>query len=326
MTLYLLSFSGRLERHAEATREELRKWGGTRLWDDLWVVDMDSAPERCLPGFVQTEAAFAMPLQGSDIFFSIGRAAGVAAQLSYTEQIAPQLVSADQKGGSLADIRYCNGGDAVFERAVTHYLNTRRNLVWATDLCRLMSGYGSDKGIGWHTYAPFYQALFLERRETLTALFELGLGTNNEDTPSNMGAHGSPGASLRAWRDFFPSARIYGGDVDRRILFTEERIETFHVDQCDPGSFGALWDNLPDVRFDFFLDDGLHTFDAACLTLDLSINKVKSGGYYIIEDVPREDTARYLRMVEERGLPGMSIDIAHPANIYDNCLIVAAIP
>ena len=325
MAWYLVSFSGRLQQQADATRRELLKWGATKLWDDVWAVEMDQAPEVCLPGFVETEAALALPLSGADIFFSIGRAAGLDVQLAYTEKIAPQLLSTDPSTTHFADISYCHDGRAVFERAVSHYLTTRQNSNWATDLCRLMATYGSDKGIGWHTYTPFYQALFLDRRETVTALFELGLGTNNEDTPSNMGTHGKPGASLRAWRDYFPNALVYGGDIDKRVLFEEDRINTFFVDQCDPATFEALFANMPDVEFDFFLDDGLHTPDAARVTFMHSIDKVKSGGYYIIEDVMRQDVQAYLAMIEERGLSGMSIDIRHPANIYDNCLVVAAV-
>lgn len=325
MTLYLVCFSGRLEEHAEAARLEIRKWGGTNLWDDVWVVDTDAAPETCLPGFVQTEAAFAMPLHGADMFFSIGRAAGVAAQLTYTEKIVPQLKSAHVAVPPLAEIHFCNGGEVAFGQVVDDYLTTRRNSVWATDLCRLMAGHGSDKGVGWHTYTPFYEALLQNRRGTATAVFELGLGTNYEDTPSNMGAHGTPGASLRGWRDYFPHAQVYGADIDRRILFAEGRIETFFVDQCDPLTFAALWANMPPVDLDFFLDDGLHTFEAARITLLNSIDKVKSGGYYIIEDVARGDVQLYLGFIEELGYPGLSIDISHPANVYDNCLVVALV-
>jgi hypothetical protein len=325
MTSYLVSFSGRLERHAQAARDELLKWGATRLWDDVWVVDMDPAPQLCLPGFVETEGAFAIPLKDADMFFSVGRAAGVAAQLAYTEKLAPQLRSASSLTASPAEIHYCNGGAAAFERTVDHYLTARRDSAWAIELCRLMAGYGSDKAIGWHTYTPFYQALFLDRRDRVTALFELGLGTNNEDTPSNMGVHGTPGASLRGWRDFFPNAHVYGGDIDTRILFAEERIDTFFVDQRDPGTFEALWRDLPDVTLDVFLDDGLHTYEAAKLTLDHAIGKVRSGGYYIIEDVMRQDVPAYLSLLEERGLAGMSIDIKHLTNVYDNCLVVALV-
>jgi hypothetical protein len=46
-----------------------------------------------------------------------------------------------------------------------------------------------------------------------------------------MGRTGTPGASLRAWRDYFPNAEIYGADIDREILFEEERISAFYVNQ-----------------------------------------------------------------------------------------------
>ncbi len=321
MALFLVSFSGRLAKHADAARAELKKWGATNLWDDVWVVEMDSVPEACLPGFVQTEAALSIRLEGTQAFFSVGRVAGIEAQLTYTEKVAPLLDASDP----MANVRYCNDGESVFGDIVARYLTTRHDSVWATELCRLMATHGSDKGIGWHTYTPFYQALFLQHRGAVSALFELGLGTNNEDTPSNMGSHGSPGASLRGWRDYFPNAAVYGADVDTRILFTEERIQTFYVDQTDPATFDALWANIPHVEFDFFLDDGLHTFDAARTTFNQSIGKVRRGGYYIIEDVMRDQLPQFLDMVEDRGLAGLAIDIDHAANVYDNCLIVAAI-
>ncbi|WP_174296818.1 hypothetical protein [Sphingomonas bacterium] len=323
MALYLVSFSGRLPQQAAAARAELRKWGATRLWDDVWIVDMEPAPEACLPGLVATEAALSIPLAGSEAFFSIGRAAGIAAQLTYTEKVAPLLSAPDATGAAPARVRYCNDGAAVFEPVVARYLWTRRHSVWATDLCRLMAGHGSDKGIGWHTYTPFYQSLFMDREESTAALFELGLGTNNEDTPSNMGRHGTPGASLRGWRDYFANARVYGADVDARILFAEDRIDTFFVDQTIPDTFDALWTKLPGIELDFFLDDGLHTLEAARTTFAQSIGKVRSGGYYIIEDVMKEDLDAYLDLIARQGLPGLSIDIDHAANVYDNCLVVA---
>ena len=290
----------------------------------LWVVEMDPRPETCLPGLVQTEAALVIPLDGANgMFFMIGRAAGMAAQEIYTDKVAPRLRGMEHR--QVAAITYCNDGQAVFRRVVDHYLYQREVSHWATDLCRLMARHGSDKGIGWHTYTPFYEALLLDRRGTITSVFELGLGTNNEDTPSNMGPHGSPGASLRGWRDYLPHARIYGADVDRRILFNEDRIETFFVDQLDPATFEPLWAAVPEAGFDIFLDDGLHTPEAARITLAASLPKVRAGGYYVIEDVLRDDAAAYLRLIEERGLPGLCIDIPHHANSYDNCLIVAEV-
>jgi len=282
-------FSDRLAHHASTARAELQKWGATKLWDDVWIVDMDARPETCLPGLVQSEAAVSIPLEGSRPFFSIGRAAGIAAQLVFSEKVLPRIVKTDAPGDELPRIHYCNEGPRVFEPVLARYREEKAKTVVATDLCRLMASHGSDKGIGWHTYTPFYASLFAERRGSVGALFEVGLGTNFEDVPSNMGVHGTPGASLRAWRDYFPDAHIYGADVDRRVLFSEDRIKTFFVDQLNPDTFEALWSTMSDVVFDLFIDDGLHNYDAAFNTLTHSIHKVKNGGFYVIEDVRMED-------------------------------------
>ena len=61
--------------------------------------------------------------------------------------------------------------------------------------------YGSDKA-GIHNYYLIYSCI-LHDPNSISSLMEIGLGTNNTDIPSNMGAHGKPGASLRAFRDFF---------------------------------------------------------------------------------------------------------------------------
>lgn len=40
---------------------------------------------------------------------------------------------------------------------------------------------------------------------------------------------------LYAWLDaVFPNSKIYGEDIDRRILFTDGRIQTFYCDQINP--------------------------------------------------------------------------------------------
>ena len=91
----------------------------------------------------------------------------------------------------------------------------------ASQLGKLFSAYGSDKER--HGYHIAYAAILslLRRNEPLTIL-EIGLGTNNSKLVSSMGSGGTPGASLRAFRDFLPTSTICGADVDRSILFHEE--------------------------------------------------------------------------------------------------------
>ena len=95
-----------------------------------------------------------------------------------------------------------------------------------------------------HTYADFYSLLFEHCKNDVKKVFECGIGTNNPNLVSSMGIKYKPGSSLRVWRDYFPKSFIYGADIDREILFEEERIKTFEVDQLNSISIKKMWDNI----------------------------------------------------------------------------------
>ena len=100
-----------------------------------------------------------------------------------------------------------------------------------------------------------------------------------------MTSRGKPGASLRVWRDYFTNSLIYGADIDKNILFEEDRIKTFYVDQLNEFSIKEMWSNINKSNFDIILDDGLHTFEAGITLFLNSFNKLRKNGIYIIEDV-----------------------------------------
>jgi hypothetical protein len=162
------------------------------------------------------------------------------------------------------------------------------NALAPTKMCRVMTKYGSDKARA-HKYTAVYSALFKGRYDERLRVFELGLGTNNPDAPSNMGVFGVPGASLRGWRELFPHALVYGADIDRRILFQEDRIKTFYCDQLDPSSIRELW-SQPDLQggADIIIEDGLHTLEANVSFLERSLDHLRPGGIYITEDILRD--------------------------------------
>ena len=160
-----------------------------------------------------------------------------------------------------------------------------------TELCEIMERHGSDKSCKptWvdyegHNYTRFYSKLFNNLRTKDINFFELGLGTNNINIPCNMGRLGTPGASIRAWKEYFPNANIYGADIDKTILFNEDRIKTFYCDQTNPIEIQKMWKNINN-NFDIIIDDGLHEFNANLNFLKNSLDKLNDGGYYIIEDV-----------------------------------------
>lgn len=155
-----------------------------------------------------------------------------------------------------------------------------------TELCWIMNKYGSDKG-NHHNYSTLYHYLFENIRLEKLNVFEVGLGTNNIDFPSNMGINGKPGASLRGWKEYFINSNIYGADIDSSILFEEDRILTFFVDQTKKETIDELWSSprLSSIEFDIIIDDGLHEFHANKKFFENSIQKLKKSGVFIIEDI-----------------------------------------
>jgi hypothetical protein len=164
------------------------------------------------------------------------------------------------------------------------------------EISELCERHGSDKGyidfsskkpFGWkpHNYSIFYDDLFSNIKDKVELVFECGIGTNNLKFTSNMTETGKPGASLRVWKDYFKNANIYGADIDQDVLFKEERIETFYVDQMNENLIQQMWKNINKNNFDIIIDDGLHTFDAGVTLFNNSFSKLKKNGIYIIEDV-----------------------------------------
>lgn len=143
--------------------------------------------------------------------------------------------------------------------------------------------YNSDKSKV-HNYHLVYGSLF-KKRNNIKKVLEIGLGTDNEKLISNMGRLGKPGASVKAFRDFFPKAKIYGADIDREILFKDKRISTYYVDQTNLKSLKNLYKKIGS-NFDLIIDDGLHASYANINVIISSLKFLKKNGFLIIEDIP----------------------------------------
>lgn len=200
-------------------------------------------------------------------------------------------------------------------------------------IAQLCDKYGSDKdservaGVSYasapHTYAWVYSSLFEHCRHEFRKVFECGIGTTNVQIASNMGSGGKPGASLRVWRDYFPNATIFGADIDQSVLFGEDRIATFHVDQTDPTSVFRMWRMMGEQEFDLMIDDGLHEFAAGVCLFENSRDKLREGGVYVIEDIQLRDLLRYHRYFHEQRLSADFFMMVQPfENSLDNSLIV----
>ena len=204
------------------------------------------------------------------------------------------------------------------------YLSNSKNNKQLTDLMNL---FGSDKGgrNNHHNFASYYSEIFFHKRNNIKNFLEIGLGTNDTSVLSNMGSNGIPLASLRAWRDYFKNANIYGADIDKNILKNEDRIETFYVDQTDPITIKEMFKNIGEKKFDIILEDGLHEYNANICFFENAIEYLEPNGTYIIEDVYYKDQDKFMKYFENKKYNFSIIDIFHEKNIANNCLIIIKI-
>jgi len=182
------------------------------------------------------------------------------------------------------------------------------------ELDLLLSVHGSDKD-SQNSYGPLYHALFSRTREQVRLLIEVGIGTLTPNVHSSMYGHDlpgyAPGASLRAWRQFFSGAVIVGFDTQPDCMFTDERIVTRLVDSTNLRDVDAVMRALFDTGIipvaDIIIDDGSHDQDDQLQTFVALYPYLREHGTYIIEDV------RYLSLDNLRET--ISVHVAGKATV-----------
>ena len=200
-------------------------------------------------------------------------------------------------------------------------------------LSLLSEKYGSDKGStgdirphksGWlyHSYTDIYDFFLHGIKNTALNVLECGIGTNDPDLTSSMGINGTPGASLRMWKEYFQNADIYGIDIDPKIMFTEERIKTFVVDQTSVESIKKFKETV-NVNFDFILDDGLHAYIPQLILFENMIDRLNPGGIYIIEDC-FNSYSNFIEYLKDKGYQYLAIhgDEKSGMQLYDSFILI----
>jgi hypothetical protein len=176
------------------------------------------------------------------------------------------------------------------------------------NLKNLFDRHGSDKAMH-HNYHHLYAWIIANLGNESLQVMEIGLGTNNTDTPSNMGKTGQPGASLRAWRDYSDKCEVIGLDIDDRVLFKEERIRTYQLDQTDNHSWEMVSRSVESNSVNLLIDDGLHSPDANLKSLIHGPRYISKGGFLVIEDI------------DERTLPIWRIVTSLTPNTWETWMI-----
>lgn len=131
--------------------------------------------------------------------------------------------------------------------------------------------YDSDK-TGHHTYENVYGTLFKDRT-IINNVLEVGVHL---------------GASLRAWKELFPKANIFGLENNIERFFSEERITSMYVDQSIMKTFDDFKSVMRGTEFDFIIDDGCHYLQETKDTFRELLPLLKVGGWFVVEDIREE--------------------------------------
>jgi hypothetical protein len=154
------------------------------------------------------------------------------------------------------------------------------------DLTSLLARHGSDKGLlaaereykKGHFYSYIYRTLFSAYKEKDFDFLEFGI---------------DKGASLRAWSEYFPNARIVGVDYIRDFLFNTNRISTFEVDMYSPTSLSHFTRNVEDREFTIIIDDGPHDFLSSKTSWEACLPLFAKEFIYVCEDIPMRELNSY---------------------------------
>ena len=122
----------------------------------------------------------------------------------------------------------------------------------------------------YHGYTDTYYQLFANEKYEYQDILEIGVQS---------------GASHLMWEEFFPNATIYGIDLGTDPLYknvSNDRIKILLADQTDKGTILEYFKN---ITFNVVIDDGSHLSKHHQQSFRFLWPKVKSGGYYIIEDL-----------------------------------------
>jgi hypothetical protein len=187
-----------------------------------------------------------------------------------------------------------------------------------TELCKLFYKYGSDKCPQiFHSYSEKYYEIVKDHKFNFENVLEIGIGTNEIMKPI-VGESYQIGSSLRAWRDFFVNAEVFGLDIDKTVLFNCERISTFYTDQSNGESL--LWTigeikremNDDNLKFDLIIDDGSHIISHMTLSFEVLSEFLKPNGIYIIEDIKKNEISYFINFLNKFNT--IEIKLVHHGN------------
>ncbi len=145
-----------------------------------------------------------------------------------------------------------------------------------------------DKILKTHNYTPFYEKYFKTLRNKNIQILELG-------------SH--EGKGIASFYYFFPNAYFIGANINPfQMKFHSRRIEEIFIDVASKRILQNFC-NYIDISFDVIIDDASHNLRDILITLPILFKKLKSGGFYVIEDINQFEVFKNLNPSNEKLTP-----------------------
>jgi hypothetical protein len=155
--------------------------------------------------------------------------------------------------------------------------------------------YKLDKNIasGCHNYIPGYTQLFEERRNDVTKVLEIGIGSVENGQMGGVIRSGyKTGNSLKCWSEYFPNAMIYGIDIYSHEELNTDRIKTFQADQSSSTDLETVINKI-NGSVDIIIDDGSHIGNHQVYSFLFLHKYLSENGMYVIEDIQPQNIAGF---------------------------------
>jgi SAM-dependent methyltransferase len=164
----------------------------------------------------------------------------------------------------------------------------------------------SDKNTN-HSYIDhLYENLFKDIRHSATKILEIGIFA---------------GGSILLWKEYFHNAQIYGLDIS---YYKKEFEFDNRVTQIIGNAYSkSIVDIFNNDLFDVVIDDGPHTLKSFQFFIQHYWNKVKPGGYLIIEDIFDPTLIPSLLNYLPSSATSIEVcDFRHVKNLFDDVVLV----
>ena len=167
----------------------------------------------------------------------------------------------------------------------------------------IKQGAKSDKGSTHDYILGYYSKEFSDKKKDKIKLMEIGV-------------HRGP--SLLLWKSWFSNSEIIG--VDNEDLYEGER--TYDKLIIEDAYTDAFINKFSDGYFDYIIDDGPHTLESQIISATKWIQKIKSGGKLIIEDVQSIDWISSLENSLDKSIVSSykTFDLRNNKSRYDDII------